>query len=55
MQEHLDFEINLDFRVDGNVYMPMQVLRSEMTNKIINCLESKGISSIDNYKKTIDM
>ena len=49
--EHLDDDINLDFMIDGSVYRPMEVIESEMADKIIAYLELKMIPNIDTYKR----
>lgn len=51
VQEHLDDAINLDFLTEGNVYSPSNMIKSEMTEKIVTCIEAKGLQNIDDYKR----
>lgn len=51
VQEHLDDAINLDLLTEGNVYSPSYMIKSEMTEKIVTCLEAKGLQNIDDYKR----
>lgn len=51
VQEHLNDSVNLDFLTEGNVYSPIHMIKSGMTEKIIDCLEAKGLQNIDDYKR----
>lgn len=50
VQEHLDDEINLNILTEGSVYSPAHMIKSDITETIVDCLESKGIQNINNYK-----
>lgn len=49
--EHLDDTVNLNFLRDGNVYSPDYMIESGMTDRIIACLEAKGVDRIEDYKR----
>lgn len=51
VQEHLNNATNLDFLTEGNVYSPAHMMKSGMTEKIVACLEAKGLQNIDEYKR----
>lgn len=51
VQEDLIESVNLDFLVEGNVYMPAYMIQSELTEKIVTCIEAKGLQNIDDYKR----
>ena len=51
VQEHLNDVVNLNFLTEGNVYSPSYMIKSDMTEKIVTCLEAKGLQNIDDYKR----
>lgn len=51
VQDNLDNTINLNFLADGNVYSPSYMTKSGMTEKIVECLASKGVQNIDDYQR----
>jgi len=51
VQEQLGDALNLDFLIEGNVYSPQFMIKSGMTEKITECLDTKGQPYIDEYKR----
>lgn len=51
VHEHLDDDINLDFLIKGNVYTPVQIIKTGMTDKIVDCLKIKNNLDIEKYKR----
>lgn len=51
VQEHLNDAANLNYLTEGNVYSPAYMIKSGMTEKIVTCLEAKGLQNIDDYKR----
>jgi hypothetical protein len=50
VQEYLDDSFNLDSLTEGNVYLPSYLIKSGMTEKIVDSLEAKGVQKIEIYK-----
>ena len=51
VQEHLNETVNLDFLTEGNVYSPTQMIESGITERIVDCLATKGLQNIEGYKR----
>ncbi len=51
VQEHLNDAVKLDFLAEGSVYSPAHMIKSGMTEKITDGLDSKGLQNIDEYKR----
>lgn len=51
VQEYLDDSFNLDSLTEGNVYSPSCLIDNGMTEKIVDCLASKGVQNIEGYKR----
>lgn len=51
VQEHLNDTVNLDVLTEGNVYSPAHMINSGITERIFDCLASKGVQNIEGYKR----
>ncbi|WP_324665505.1 hypothetical protein VLL09_03330 [Dehalococcoides mccartyi] len=51
VQEHLIESVNLNSLSEGDVYSPAHMIKSEMTEKVVACLEEKGVQNIADCKR----